>query len=203
MSNAEIAAQLGLAEKTVKHYMTGVLTKLHVSSRVEAAVVAHKTGLAGDPGIGPARSPDDPERGTDAPQRHVTPRFWRSRSDAALRPSPAWACSRPTLQAAHRDLGRTSVRPWSHPAVASDPDHGRTHVPTLARSRAGGVSADRSHHAGAHLGASARRTRDRMQNRTAHRRRSSGAGGAATGGHAIRWSGRSGCAGDRGRGEAG
>lgn len=49
LSNAEIGGRLGLAEKTVKHYMTGVLAKLQVGSRVEAAVVAHRAGLIGDP----------------------------------------------------------------------------------------------------------------------------------------------------------
>ncbi len=48
LSNAEIGTRLGLAEKTVKHYMTGVLSKLQVGSRVEAAVVAHRAGLVGD-----------------------------------------------------------------------------------------------------------------------------------------------------------
>ncbi len=49
LSNAEIGVRLGLAEKTVKHYMTGVLAKLQVGSRVEAAVVAHKAGLVAEP----------------------------------------------------------------------------------------------------------------------------------------------------------
>ena len=41
MSNAEIAMELSLAEKTVKHYVSSILTKLQVRSRVEAALVAH------------------------------------------------------------------------------------------------------------------------------------------------------------------
>jgi DNA-binding NarL/FixJ family response regulator len=45
LSNQEIGLKLGLAEKTVKHYMTNVLTKLHVRSRVEAALLAHRAGL--------------------------------------------------------------------------------------------------------------------------------------------------------------
>lgn len=45
LSNAEIGGRLGLAEKTVKHYMTAVLGKLHVGSRVEAALLAYKSGL--------------------------------------------------------------------------------------------------------------------------------------------------------------
>jgi two-component system nitrate/nitrite response regulator NarL len=45
LSNAEIGASLGLAEKTIKHYMTNVLGKLHVSSRVEAALVGYRAGV--------------------------------------------------------------------------------------------------------------------------------------------------------------
>ena len=35
MSNQEIGLQLGLAEKTIKHYMTNIMQKLHVRNRVE------------------------------------------------------------------------------------------------------------------------------------------------------------------------
>ena len=48
LSNYEIGRRLGLAEKTVKHYMTNVLTKLQVRSRVEAALLAQKSGLGQD-----------------------------------------------------------------------------------------------------------------------------------------------------------
>lgn len=41
-TNREIGEQLYLAEKTVKHYMTNVLQKLHVRSRLEAALLAHQ-----------------------------------------------------------------------------------------------------------------------------------------------------------------
>jgi DNA-binding NarL/FixJ family response regulator len=41
-SNKEIGLLLYLSEKTVKHYMTNVLQKLHVRNRVEAALLAQK-----------------------------------------------------------------------------------------------------------------------------------------------------------------
>jgi len=49
MSNREIGESLQLAEKTIKHYMTNILQKLQVHSRVEAALLA-------------ARGNDKPER---------------------------------------------------------------------------------------------------------------------------------------------
>ncbi len=41
-SNKEIGENIGLTEKTVKHYMTNILHKLHVRNRVEAALVARQ-----------------------------------------------------------------------------------------------------------------------------------------------------------------
>ncbi|MCA9953422.1 MAG: response regulator transcription factor [Ardenticatenaceae bacterium] len=45
LTNREIGDRLHLAEKTIKHYMTNVLQKLQVRSRVEAALLAQKHGL--------------------------------------------------------------------------------------------------------------------------------------------------------------
>jgi DNA-binding NarL/FixJ family response regulator len=53
LSNQEIGVKLGLAEKTIKHYMTNILTKLQVRSRVEAALLASRAGL-GQSGPRPA-----------------------------------------------------------------------------------------------------------------------------------------------------
>lgn len=47
LTNREIGERLHLAEKTIKHYMTNVLQKLHVHSRVEAALLAQKRSLKG------------------------------------------------------------------------------------------------------------------------------------------------------------
>jgi DNA-binding NarL/FixJ family response regulator len=52
LSNQAIGDQMGLAEKTIKHYMTNILAKLHVRSRVEAALMAQKAGL-GEERTGP------------------------------------------------------------------------------------------------------------------------------------------------------
>jgi two-component system, NarL family, nitrate/nitrite response regulator NarL len=46
LSNKEIGQQLYLSEKTVKHYMTNILQKLHVRNRVEAALLAQRSGRA-------------------------------------------------------------------------------------------------------------------------------------------------------------
>ncbi len=43
-SNKEIGQKLFLTEKTVKHYMTNILQKLQVRNRVEAALIAQKSG---------------------------------------------------------------------------------------------------------------------------------------------------------------
>jgi len=40
-SNKEIATALSLQEKTIKHYMTTIMSKLHTRNRVEAAILAH------------------------------------------------------------------------------------------------------------------------------------------------------------------
>ena len=50
MSNKEIGEKLFLSEKTVKHYMTNILQKLQVRNRVEAALLAQKTGKIEKPG---------------------------------------------------------------------------------------------------------------------------------------------------------
>lgn len=45
LTNKEIGERLFLAEKTVKHYMSNVLQKLHLRSRVEAALLAQRRRL--------------------------------------------------------------------------------------------------------------------------------------------------------------
>ncbi|MFO1143391.1 MAG: response regulator transcription factor [Amaricoccus sp.] len=42
MSNREVAAALGIQEKTVKHYMTAILEKLEARNRVEATLIARE-----------------------------------------------------------------------------------------------------------------------------------------------------------------
>lgn len=48
-SNQEVGHELGLTEKTVKHYMTNILGKLRVRSRVEAALLAQREGFGRTP----------------------------------------------------------------------------------------------------------------------------------------------------------
>jgi two-component system, NarL family, nitrate/nitrite response regulator NarL len=47
LTNKEIGERTFLAEKTVKHYMTSILQKLHVRSRTEAALIAMQRGVSG------------------------------------------------------------------------------------------------------------------------------------------------------------
>lgn len=53
LTNREVAAKLGLSEKTVKYYMTNVMQKLHARNRVEAVAAvrryweSHKTWTVG------------------------------------------------------------------------------------------------------------------------------------------------------------
>jgi DNA-binding NarL/FixJ family response regulator len=47
LTNREIGERLYLAEKTVKHYMTSILQKLHVRSRTEAALIAMQRNASG------------------------------------------------------------------------------------------------------------------------------------------------------------
>ena len=42
LSNREVGLALGFSDKTVKHYMTNILEKLHVRNRVEAALLMQK-----------------------------------------------------------------------------------------------------------------------------------------------------------------
>jgi DNA-binding NarL/FixJ family response regulator len=49
LSNRKAGERLHLAEKTVKHYMTCILQKLHARSRTQAAIIAVQRGLPAHP----------------------------------------------------------------------------------------------------------------------------------------------------------
>jgi DNA-binding NarL/FixJ family response regulator len=48
MTNRQIASEMYLAEKTVKNYVSQLLSKLGLQRRTQAAVLAEKHGLSGD-----------------------------------------------------------------------------------------------------------------------------------------------------------
>jgi len=45
LANKEIGAKLQLSEKTIKNYVSRILSKLNVSARTQAAVYAIKAGF--------------------------------------------------------------------------------------------------------------------------------------------------------------
>ncbi len=49
LDNAAVARDLYLSEKTVRNYVSTVLTKIHVASRAEAIVVAREAGMGRTP----------------------------------------------------------------------------------------------------------------------------------------------------------
>jgi len=53
-SNKKIGAALGISDNTVKIHLKNILRKLHMNSRVQAAVYAHQQGLVANP---PSSSP--------------------------------------------------------------------------------------------------------------------------------------------------
>ncbi|GHC89081.1 DNA-binding response regulator [Nocardiopsis terrae] len=48
LSNADIAERLFLVEGTVKSYVSAILNRLGMKNRVQAAILAHEAGLAGE-----------------------------------------------------------------------------------------------------------------------------------------------------------
>ncbi|CAM5540164.1 response regulator [Streptomyces afghaniensis] len=55
LSNADIGTRIHLSAGTVKDHVSSILTKLRVSSRVQAALLAERAGLLSDDGAGTAR----------------------------------------------------------------------------------------------------------------------------------------------------
>ena len=51
MTNRQIATRLELTEKTVKHYMTNLMNKLKVRSRLEVVLEARRLGVSVDASV--------------------------------------------------------------------------------------------------------------------------------------------------------
>ncbi|MBV9617146.1 MAG: response regulator transcription factor, partial [Ktedonobacteraceae bacterium] len=45
LSNAQIAAQLVISERTVKSHVNNILSKLHIVDRTQAAIYAWREGI--------------------------------------------------------------------------------------------------------------------------------------------------------------
>jgi len=86
LSNADIGARIHLSAGTVKDHVSAILTKLRVASRVQAALIAQRTGLL-DP---KNKAGDEYCRAGPCPPGYGTPGspLWRpSTSGSTMRPS--------------------------------------------------------------------------------------------------------------------
>ena len=86
----EIGDELNLAEKTVKNYVSSILSKLEVARRAEAAAyLARHTTTARHPGLGPLRAgtepPDGPPGGPAGSPGPRRPPTERTRAHSAQR----------------------------------------------------------------------------------------------------------------------
>jgi NarL family two-component system response regulator LiaR len=61
LTNAMIAQQLTISEKTVKKHVSNILSKLHLLDRTQAAVLAWRQGLMGKDCSNPMLSPSPPD----------------------------------------------------------------------------------------------------------------------------------------------
>jgi DNA-binding NarL/FixJ family response regulator len=73
-SNKEIARVLQLSEKTIKHYMTNLMNKLKVKSRLEVVLAAQALEAEGDLSVGPEDDPGGRQGSAEsAPARPSSP----------------------------------------------------------------------------------------------------------------------------------
>jgi len=68
LSNAQIAERLVLSEKTVKGYVSNILSKLHLADRTQAAVFAWREGMMRSPTPGSSPRPGSGSGPEDGPR---------------------------------------------------------------------------------------------------------------------------------------
>ena len=136
LSNKEVARELDLQEKTIKHYMTSILQKLHVRNRVEAALLAREAGRGGRPSSGrrraAIRTPSRAEKAmmtTISRPRHLV---WRPSRPGRARPRRRLRDRRGPRRAGAGRLAAARRRDRDHrrgvdvrPRFRGDPRHRR------------------------------------------------------------------------------
>ena len=88
MTNKEIAKTLNISEKTVKHYMTNIMQKLHVRNRVEA-VLAFQRKAHGAPQLDQQRGSAPPSVPRTGLSWRTVPRYQRCRTYGRAREVPS------------------------------------------------------------------------------------------------------------------
>jgi DNA-binding NarL/FixJ family response regulator len=78
LANKEIARELGIAEKTVKTHVSGILGKLGLQSRTQAALHAARVGLVPLDQLGEAHTTGEAQQRSHPPRLGNVPTTWRN-----------------------------------------------------------------------------------------------------------------------------